>query len=418
MAGCAGAIRKRRTELGLSLAQLARLLSIARGWHPQTLHRSQVARWEKPDGPEPKEWRPYLEQVLDIDLSGYRDQTPHSAGTPAVEGVDPVDRRVFVGASALLGLSIATPVASASGRQLGQSDIDRFAERLVDLRRLDDYNGSAAVYPLVATEVRDLSDLANAGSYNEATARGLLSLLGELYQFASWVAFDSGRAAQARKLAQAAAAAANQAGNRTLASTALSELSYITASSDRPRESVAMARASLANAPRDVLPAVEVVLADRLAWACARTEDPVGVQRAVGISAEAHDRRNQKAVEEPDTVYWINRDESSIMAGRCWAEVKKPRKAVSVLEGLTTPYDESHAREVALYQSWLASSYVGAGDLDRGVSSANKALELSHSTASPRLNTMLDDMLGSFGPHAKTPQVRELLDNWSYAQGT
>ncbi|QNP70467.1 XRE family transcriptional regulator [Streptomyces roseirectus] len=329
-----------------------------------------------------------------------------------------MDRRVFVGASALLGLSVATPLASASGRQLGQSDIDRFAERLVDLRRLDNYNGSAAVYPLVGAEVRDLSNLANTGTYNEATARGLLSLLGELYQFASWISFDSGRPEQARKLAQAAAAAANQAGNRTLASTALSELSYITASSDQPRESVAMARASLANAPRDVLPAVEVVLADRLAWACARTEDSAGVQRAIGISTEAHDRRNQKAVEEPDTVYWINRDESSIMAGRCWAEVKKPRKAVSVLEGLKAPYDESHAREVALYQSWLASSYAGTGDLDRGVSSANKALELSHGTASPRLNTMLEGMLESFSPHAKAPQVRELLDNWSYSPGS
>ncbi|HEY8984267.1 MAG TPA: XRE family transcriptional regulator [Streptomyces sp.] len=377
-----------------------------------------MARWEKPDGPEPTDWRPYLEQVLEIDLSGYRDQTPRSAGTPPAEGVDPVDRRFFVGASTVLGLSIATPIASASGRQLGQSDIDRFAERLADLRRLDDYNGSAAIYPLVGAEVRDLAHLANTASYNEATARRLLSLLGEFYQFASWIAFDSGRPEQARKLAQAAAAAANQAGNRTLASTALSELSYITASSDQPRESVAMARASLANAPRDVLPAVEVVLADRLAWACARTEDSAGVQRALGISSDAHDRRNQKAVKEPDTVYWINRDESSIMAGRCWAEVKKPRKAVSVLESLTTPYDESHAREVALYQSWLASSYAGAGDLDRGVSSANKALVLSHSTASPRLNTLLDNMLGSFAPHAKAPQVRELLDNWSYSQGT
>jgi transcriptional regulator with XRE-family HTH domain len=76
MAGCWSKIRERRRELDLSQAELARALSLARGWPPRSLHRSQVARWEKPGGPEPQQWRPYLEQVLDIELSGYRDQTP------------------------------------------------------------------------------------------------------------------------------------------------------------------------------------------------------------------------------------------------------------------------------------------------------------------------------------------------------
>ncbi|KPI09496.1 hypothetical protein OK074_3302 [Actinobacteria bacterium OK074] len=405
-------IRERREALGLSQAGLARALSIARGWHPRALHRSQVARWEKPNGPEPKDWRPYLEQVLHIDLYGYRDQTPRPAGTTAVEGVDPVDRRAFIGASTVLGLSIAVPPASAQGRRLGQPDVDRFSQRLVDLRRLDDYNGSAAVFPLVAAEVHALSGLANTGTYSETTARALLSLLGELYQFSSWIAFDSGNFEKSRKLAQAAAAAANQAGNRTLASTALSELSYITASSENPREGVAIARASLTNAPRDVLPAVEVVLADRLAWACARVGDAQGVDHAMGISTDAHDRRDQTAVEEPDTVYWINRDESQIMAGRCWTELKVPAKAVPVLEGLTTPYDDSHAREVALYQSWLAGAYVGTGDVDRGAHLANRAMQLSRSTASPRLNAILDGMLGSFERYKEAPSVRDLLSAW------
>lgn len=300
----------------------------------------------------------------------------------------------------------------AQGRRLGRSDIDRFSQRLVHLRRLDDYNGSAAVLPLATEEVRVFSGLARTGSYGESTARGLLSLLGELYQFSSWVAFDSGRQEKARKLAQAAAAAAAQAGNRTLASTALSELSYITASSKNPREGVAMARAALANAPGDVLPAVEVVLADRLAWACARTGDPKGVSHALGISAQAHDRRDREAVAEPDTVYWINRDESQIMAGRCWAELKRPDKAVPVLERLTAPYDDSHAREVALYEAWLAGAYVEAGALDAGVHAAGRAMELSRSTASSRLTAVLDDMVSRFEPHRDAPPVRELLGAW------
>ncbi len=312
-----------------------------------------------------------------------------------------------------LSVSIAAPAAAAKGQRLGEADVQRYSQRLVELRRLDDFSGGSSVYPLVAAEVMDLSNAAHHGSYTEATARSLLSVLAELYQFASWVAFDSGRIQRATKLAQSASAAATQAGNRTLASTALSELSYITASSAETKESVSMARASLANAPKDVLPAVEVVLADRLAWACARTGDTQGVDYALGVSERAHDRRDIKAVAEPDTVYWINRDESKIMAGRCWAELRKPERSLPVLESLKVPYDDSHAREVSLYQSWLAGSYMDSGDLDRAVHAADRALELSKGTSSKRLNSMLDDMLTDFTPHKQEPKVRQLLGTWT-----
>ncbi|MFI2077650.1 hypothetical protein [Streptomyces triculaminicus] len=69
-------------------------------------------------------------------------------------------------------------------------------------------------------------------------------------------------------------------------------------------------------------------------WACRRT-------RTTGA--------DNYTDQEPDWVYWINRDESQIMAGRCWAELRQHTRAVPVLEHATAPCDETHAREVALY---------------------------------------------------------------------
>ncbi|MEV7090839.1 hypothetical protein AB0O07_34115 [Streptomyces sp. NPDC093085] len=270
-----------------------------------------------------------------------------------------------------------------------------------------------SVYPKVVAEIKTHAGMAAHGSYTEPVARDLLSGLAELYQFASWTAFDTGRISRARKYALAAASAANQAGNHTLGSTALSELSYLTSSTADPREGVAMAKASLTNAPRDVLPAVRVVLADRLAWACARTGDASGVDRAIGLSEQAHDQRDTDRVEEPDTVYWINRDESEIMAGRCWAELRQPKKAVPILEGLTAPYDETHAREVGLYACWLAGSYLDAGALDEATHAADRAANLSYHTASPRLNDWVKDTLTRFEPHRQHSGVRELLGAYS-----
>ncbi|WP_413114830.1 XRE family transcriptional regulator [Streptomyces sp. CY1] len=367
-----------------------------------------MKRWET-DKRKPARWRPHIETVLDLDLSGYGGQDQGSVGITAVEGVEPVERRNFVGAGALVGVALSAPSASAKGRRLGRTDVQRFRQRVADLRRLDDYAGGSSVFPLAADEINKLSTLAAKSSYSEPIGRALLSTLGELFQFASWTAFDAGRVSQARQLAVTAARAANQAGDRTLAATALSELSYLTASSSTPKEGVAIARASLANAPADVLPVVRVVLADRLAWACARVGDESGVDRALGLSETAHDERDVKAMEEPDTVYWINRDESQIMAGRCWAELRRPRKALPILEDLTAPYDDTHAREVALYECWLAGSYLDAGDIDRAVHAAERAVTLSRSTASRRTDAQIDAMLKGFEPHSDGASVRELL---------
>jgi transcriptional regulator with XRE-family HTH domain len=409
-------IRERRKELRLSQAELGKRLSKARWGVSDGVPAHTVYRWET-GRRSPKLWLPFLEQVLNVDLSGYGEDTASDAETSDarasdVEGLVPVDRRVFLGAGAVAGVAMSAPKAVARGHRVGHADAARARERLVSLRRLDDFSGGASTYPKVVDAIQDLTTLAR-GSYGESVARDLLSVLGELYQFASWTAFDAGLAAQAAKLAQAAASTANQAGNQTLAATALSELSYITASSGNPREGVDMAQASMANAPRDVLPAVSVVLADRLAWASARLGDAAGVDRALGLSVDAHDRRDQSRIEEPDTVYWINREESEIMAGRCWAEMQDPKRAVPILEGLTAPYDDTHAREVGYYTCWLAGSYLDAGAVHEAAHSAGRAMELSFHTASPRLNQMVDASVTRLKPFKDVDSVRDVLARYA-----
>ncbi|QLE71140.1 helix-turn-helix transcriptional regulator [Streptomyces rectiverticillatus] len=411
-------IRKLRTARRLTQGRLARLLNIAR-WGDESAARKgtctghYVYRWEK-GLRHPEDWLPFLEQVLEADLCGYGDSPAPDVDVVDVEGlVPPVDRRAFFGAGAVAGIALSTPSAMAQGRRIGQADVVRAGRRLAALRRLDDYSGGVSVYPKVVAEIDHLASMAAHGTYSDSVGRSLLSTLAELYQFASWTAFDAGRIPHARKYAQAAASAANQAGNATLGATALSELSYLTASTSDPNEGVAMAEASLACAPRNVLPAVSVVLADRLAWACARTGNAAGAERALGLSEAAHDKRDTSRVEEPDTVYWINREETEIMAGRCWAELRQPKRAVPILENLTAPYDDTHAREVGLYACWLAGSYLDAGALDEATASAERAANLSFHTASPRLNDWVKGTLARFEPHRNHVGVRELLDAYA-----
>jgi DNA-binding XRE family transcriptional regulator/tetratricopeptide (TPR) repeat protein len=404
----------RRKVCGYTQEQFAAALMVA---------TSTVRRWEK-GTVTPQAWQqPRICRLLQISpdelahiltdvggMSGYGAHGHLQPGSPTEDvEVTPVNRRQFVGAASIAGVALSAPEAAAAGRRVGRGDVARFSARVRELRRLDDFQGGASVHPLAMAEIKKLTKLAAHATFSQQVGRELLSTLAELQQFASWTAFDAGRVEQAKKLAQAAATAANQAGNRMLAATALSELSYLIASGGDPSKSVEMAQASMSNAGTGVLPVVRVVLADRLAWAYARTGDAAGVDRAVGMVGDAHDRRDATVEEEPDTVYWINRDESRIMAGRCWAELRKPARAVPILETLTAPYDDTHAREMALYCGWLAGSYIDAGDIEAATTSARRAVELSHRTASPRTDATLRGTLRRFRPHAAHRDVRDLL---------
>ncbi|MFE0421218.1 XRE family transcriptional regulator [Streptomyces sp. NPDC058953] len=325
-----------------------------------------------------------------------------------------MDRREFIGAGAgVVAGMVPLDAYAHENRKVGQQDVERLKHALVDLRRLDDYSGGAATYPIAVSTARRTEAVLNNAIYTDEIGRRMLEVLAETHQLTAWVAFDAGMPAEARRLAQRASTAAHQAGNRTLAASALSELSYLTASGPRPREAVQMARASLTLAPADALPAARVLLSDRLAWACARTGDAQGVDRALGLSDGHHDRRDATTDDEPDWVYWINRDESRIMAGRCWAELREHRRAVPVLESIRMPYDETHAREVALYSCWLAGSYIDAGDLDRAVASANRAVGLVKGTDSPRTDVWVGGVLSRLKKHPHVPGVREVLAEWA-----
>ena len=69
--------------------------------------------------------------------------------------------------------------------------------------------------------------------------------------------------------------------------------------------------------------------------------------------------------EDPDWVYWVTRDELDGMAGGCYAEQYRPLKAEPLLTSVLQRYNATHARERALYLTWLADTYLWAGEARR-----------------------------------------------------
>lgn len=67
-----------------------------------------------------------------------------------------------------------------------------------------------------------------------------------------------------------------------------------------------------------------------------------------------------------------------------WAELHRPLRAIPALEGALARYDDTRARDKALYMSWLASAYLDAGEIEHATAITARVFDLSEGLASIR----------------------------------
>jgi tetratricopeptide (TPR) repeat protein len=269
-----------------------------------------------------------------------------------------------------------------AGRRIGGHLAAQLEQRVIQLRRLDDHLGGGDLAALVETELADTIRLLAEASYTDDIGRRLLVVVGELAQLAGWTLSDAGAHQAAARAYLTGVHAAHAAGDTPLAANLLSSLSYQVANVGKPADAVLLARSAERGARQTATPRTQALLADRVAWTHAKAGDSDATERALDMADEA--LGNAAGAEDPDWVYWVSRDELDVMAGRCFAELRRPLKAEPLLSAVLTRYDASFARERALYLTWLADTYVWAGEVDQAVATATEALELADTVNSAR----------------------------------
>jgi hypothetical protein len=126
---------------------------------------------------------------------------------------------------------------------------------------------------------------------------------------------------------------------------------------------------------------------ERVAWADAKSGDLISCERALGQVEDNFDRAKPEG--DPDWVYWLNREEVDVMAGRCYTELEQPSRAERLLRRATSDYDSVSIRENALYLSWLAEDYILLGEIDVAAETATRVLELGSRADSARTDDRL-----------------------------
>ncbi len=322
------------------------------------------------------------------------------------------ERREFLKASAAASLAVGLPdlARPSSGGRVGRDLPEKLRQRTARLRRLDDVLGGGDTYRTYLGEYQSTRSLLRSRSYTEETGCGLLSVLAEQAQQAGWAAFDGGRHAEARGLYEASQKAASDAGDDALAGNALAFLAYQGLRGDRQdrQDAVQTAARSCAAAGPDAVPRVRALLYERLAWAHAVAGQSDEAERALDAARDA--LAEVDGTPQPDWAAWVDETELQIMSGRCWTELRRPLRAVPVLEAALAEYDDSHARDKALYLSWLADSYLTAGEVEQAAAVTGRALDLSYGVASVRPRERLAPVLRRLVEHQALPVVAAVLE--------
>lgn len=338
-------------------------------------------------------------------LLGLADRPWESTQDSDTEG-DSLRRRRFLQTA---GLAAALPATvSAPHGRVGQSTVTRLRERTARLRRLDDVLGGGDTYRVYTAEYQRTKTLLREASYDEATGRSLRSLLAEQAQQAGWAAFDGGHQTDAASLYEASRTAALDAGDTALLGNSLAFLAYQRLGGDR-QAGVEIAGRATETIDSRTPAGVQALLHERRAWACAVAGMPTETERSLAAATHALDKTDGHP--QPDWVAWVDHTELEIMTGRCWAELRRPLRAVPVLEAALARYDDCHARDKALYSSWLAQAYVTAGEPEQAAAVVSRALTLADGVASVRPRQRLAPVLAELSArYEELPAVTEVVE--------
>ncbi|MFJ8862094.1 XRE family transcriptional regulator [Streptomyces sp. NPDC102451] len=334
------------------------------------------------------------------------------AGTSRAEnGPQNVRRRTLLQAATSTGLAAALPSLHRpdAPQRITETYVERLRERTARLRRLDEVLGGGDTYRVYLGEVQHTKGLLRQGSFTVEARIRLTALLAEQAQQAGWAAFDGGRTPDAVALYEESRTAARDADDPDLYGNSLAFLAYKTLADDR-RTAVAFAEDSCATITARTPSSVRALLYERLAWACAVDGRAASTEEALTAARRALDHAPD-GEPQPDWAVWVDHTELDIMTGRCWTELGRPLRAVPVLTDALSRFTDEHARDKALYLSWLADAYLAAGEVEQAAETTGRALQLATGVASIRPRQRLTPLLDRLRPYAHTSQVRDLLNH-------
>ncbi|UMP05573.1 helix-turn-helix transcriptional regulator [Amycolatopsis sp. EV170708-02-1] len=394
-------LRTLRGGTGRSQTDQAAVLSELSG---QAITRNEISRWESEKRLPTPFWQRYIAGSFGVEEKRVSRAVSAARAKRRKGRVGGVQRREFIGAMAALAIPLAR-TDQPTARRIGRSDVAELRRRTARLRRLDNIMGGAETFPVYRAEADFTQRLIRESRHTEDIERELLALLAEQQQQAGWAAFDHGQHALAEQLYEDSRQNAEDARALDLAGNALAYAAY--QQTTKQQSGTALAADSYEVARRVATPKVSALLLERKAWAHATAGEAAEADRALNLARETLNEPSDRP--EPDWVFWVDDAEIDIMAGRCWTELRRPLRAVPVLERVLAGFDDTHARDKSLYLTWLATSYLQAREVEQAAATLGHAADLAAGVTSVRPARRIETVARRLARHRSTPAVADLL---------
>ncbi|PSM43743.1 transcriptional regulator [Streptomyces dioscori] len=399
MGSCVGAnIRHLREQRGWSQSRLAREVCQAARVSGEPVGRQEVSRWETGKR-TPREWLPFLATALGVTVD---------ALVTAQKTVDPPLPTLT---EFLPEGDPLSPLECRTGRRVGMGTVSELQQRVHGLRLADDVLAGGDLIRPALRDVRRAVKLYRESSHTSEVGQQLLSQIGELAQIAGWIASDAGQHEEAERIYRLGISAARQAEDHTLAGNLAGSLAYQMSNTGREAEGLTLAQIALHDAGSEAPPKARALYLDRVAWAYTKAGGATGGQQAMRALGEAGQALSEdsEGIESPAYLYWVDAGELKVMESRVYTELHRPLRAVPLLREVLGGYDATHAREMALYLSWLVVALADANEPEEAAAVAERVISLGSETSSERVAERMRVIFDRLQDYTGVPEVAALL---------
>jgi hypothetical protein len=288
--------------------------------------------------------------------------------------------------------TLTPPSRDSGGNVVTGEMVTVLAERVRQLRHLDDAQGGPMLLDWVKQDLRWAASLASSASYGQETGVALFRVLAELAQLGGWIATDLGQQALGQRFLQSALRFAHAAGDTELATAIVSCLTYLALWMDSPADAVRLIRMARQRAAGHASPVTMSLLASREARARASSGSSSECARALEDAATFLDAQATSPVSPPPWAYWVTEAVIVADSGRSWLEAGRPGRAIPLLQDGLRLFGDSQPRNRLLHEVSLALAMLSTGQADGAVQATDQALTLAAGRDSDRVRSRLAEL--------------------------
>lgn len=297
------------------------------------------------------------------------------------------------------------PFAPRRAARVGRRDVGELRKAAEAARRTDSRSGGGSPGARSAAELLVTTAAPLLGGPCAPGVEGeLYSATAELARVAGWAAFDTGRHRTARGYFRQALYLADAGGDEPLAAYVLTTMGLQATLTGRTAEALDLTTAAGRMCPQ--APRVRAFARLVEARAHARGRAPRAAAAALASAEELLGRAADRSGQDPGWIDFFTHSRLAADAAEIHRDLGNPRACFSWDAQAEAMAPDDFTRSVGMRRAVVGSGHLQAGNLEEGLESGRRSLEVLRGVDSSRAREYLGALVAGLGPWEREPEVR------------